>query len=93
MSEDELVRLIVYLSKQPESGDLIPRTGGIRKLRWRTQDSGKRGGVRVIYYYYNRSIPLFALSVYKKGKKENLSKSEEKILAGLTKELVKHYKR
>ena len=44
-------------------------TGGIRKLRWSAQGKGKSGGVRVIYYYYNKSIPLFLLTVFGKGEK------------------------
>jgi mRNA-degrading endonuclease RelE of RelBE toxin-antitoxin system len=50
-------------------------TGGLRKLRWSAHGKGKSGGVRVIYYYHNESIPLFLLTVFGKGEKVNLSKS------------------
>ncbi len=66
-------------------------TGGIRKLRWPTQGKGKSGGVRVIYYYYNKSIPLFLLTVFGKGEKVNLSKAESNELAKLTKLLRDSY--
>ena len=66
-------------------------TGGIRKLRWSAQGKGKSGGVRVIYYYYNKSIPLFLLTVFGKGEKANLSKAESNELAKLTKLLKDSY--
>ena len=52
---------------------------------------GKSGGVRVIYYYYNKSIPLFLLTVFGKGEKVNLSKEESNELAKLTKLLRDSY--
>lgn len=66
-------------------------TGGIRKLRWAAQGKGKSGGVRVIYYYHNETIPLFLLTVFGKGEKANLSKAERNDLAKFTMTLVKHY--
>ena len=66
-------------------------TGGIRKLRWSAHGKGKSGGVRVIYYYHNESIPLFLLTVFGKGEKANLSKSERNNLASFTSLLVKQY--
>jgi hypothetical protein len=67
-------------------------TSGIRKLRWSAQGKGKSGGVRVIYYYYNKSIPLFLLTVFGKGEKANLSKAESNELAKLTKLLRDNYR-
>ncbi|MBL1431989.1 MAG: type II toxin-antitoxin system RelE/ParE family toxin [Gammaproteobacteria bacterium] len=58
-------------------------TGDIRKLRWSTQGKGKSGGVRVIYYHHHQSIPLFLLTVFGKGEKANLSKSERNELASV----------
>lgn len=66
-------------------------TGGIRKLRWSAHGKGKSGGVRVIYYYHNESIPLFLLTVFGKGEKANLSKSERNDLTRFTSLLVKQY--
>ena len=66
-------------------------TGGIRKLRWSAHGKGKSGGVRVFYYYHNESIPLFLLTVFGKGEKANLSKSERNDLARFTSLLVKQY--
>ena len=66
-------------------------TGGIRKLRWAAQGKGKSGGVRIIYYFHNESIPLFLLSLFGKGEKSNLSKSERNELAKLVSLIVESY--
>ena len=68
-------------------------TGGVRKLRWAAKGKGKSGGSRVIYFFYNETIPLFLLTIFGKNEKANLSKSERNELAKLAKELVKNYER
>lgn len=83
--------IINYLAEHPASGDIVQGTGGIRKLRWSAQSRGKSGGVRVIYYYHNETIPLFLLTVFGKGEKANLSKSERNELAKFTSLLIKQY--
>lgn len=91
LSLDENKSIINYLAAHPAAGDIIQGTGGIRKLRWSAQGRGKSGGVRVIYYYHNESMPLFLLTVFGKGEKANLSKAERNDLAKLTAILVKSY--
>ncbi len=84
----------VYISKEaahPQAGDIMQGTGGIRKWRWAAQGRGKSGGVRVIYYYHNRTIPLFLLTVFGKGEKANLSKSECNDLSKFTDLLLRQY--
>ena len=66
-------------------------TGGIRKLRWSAKGKGKSGGVRVIYYYHNGTMPLFLLTLFGKGEKANISQAERNELANFTKLLVKIY--
>ncbi len=88
LSESEKQSIINYLAKHPSSGDLIEGTGGIRKLRWAAQGKGKSGGVRVIYYYHNKTIPLFLLTLFAKGKKSNIDKSERNELSKLTSLLI-----
>ncbi|MCF6808387.1 transcriptional regulator [Thiotrichales bacterium 19S9-12] len=61
--------LIEYLAINPEAGDLIQGTGGIRKLRWSESGKGKRGGSRVIYYYHNYKIPVYLITIFKRMKK------------------------
>ncbi|MCI0653125.1 MAG: type II toxin-antitoxin system RelE/ParE family toxin [Methylococcaceae bacterium] len=63
-------------------------TGGIRKFRWSRQSTGKSGGVRVIYYCHNKQMPLYLLTVFGKGEKANLNKTERNELAKLVRLLV-----
>lgn len=91
LKDDEKASIINYLAFHPQSGDLMQGTGGIRKLRWSAQGKGKSGGVRVIYYYHDGTMPLFLLTVFGKGEKANLSKAERNELAKFTSLLLKHY--
>jgi hypothetical protein len=68
-------------------------TGGGRKLRWRAPGRGKRGGTRVIYYYYNESLPLFLLNVFAKNEKVNLSQAERNQMKILLPRLVSGYRK
>jgi hypothetical protein len=81
------------LLANPEAGDLMAGTGGIRKLRWGARGRGKRGGVRVIYYHHSESLPLFLLSVFAKNEKANLSHAERNEMRQLVPRLVAGYKR
>jgi len=67
---------------------LIEGTGGIRKLRWGRSGRGKRGGVRVIYYYHSELMPLYLLTLFTKNKQDNLSKAERNELEKLVDILV-----
>jgi len=88
---DERSELLLFLSANPSAGVLIEGTGGIRKLRWARKGKGKSGGLRIIYYYYNRNVPLFLLTAFGKNEKDNLSKSERNSLKLLTELLIKNY--
>ena len=78
IGETERTALIIYLASNPEAGAIVSGTGGVRKLRWALPGRGKSGGARVIYYYHNESIPLYALDIYAKNQKANLSAAEKK---------------
>jgi len=91
LSESERTSIINYLASHPASGNIMQGTGGIRKLRWSAHGKGKSGGVRVIYYYHHEFIPIFVLTVFGKGEKSNLSKSECNDLAKITSLIVKNY--
>ena len=91
ISATEKQSIINYLAAHPQSGVVIKDTGGIRKFRWASGNKGKSGGVRVIYYFHNESMPLFLLSLFGKSEKANLSKSERNDLAKFTNHLVKNY--
>lgn len=91
LSYTERLSIINYLAEHPAAGDIMQGTGGIRKLRWSAHGKGKSGGVRIIYYHHNESMPLFLLTLFGKGEKANLSKSESNDLAKFTSLLIKNY--
>ena len=61
------------LALHPGTGDVIPGSGGIRKLRWKAEGRGKRGGVRVIYYWRNQAGEIWLLTIYAKNETENIA--------------------
>lgn len=69
---------------RPDLGALIPRGGGLRKVRWAPTGRGKRGGMRVIYYWHTADDEIIFFDIYAKNEKENL---EGKELANLRKKL------
>lgn len=93
LTKGERDELLYYLSSNPKSGSLLQGTGGIRKVRWALKSKGKSGGARIIYFFYNETIPLFLLTIFSKNEKINLTKSERNELAKLVKELIKSYTR
>ena len=87
--EDAERRAIVdHLAAHPTAGVLIEGTGGVRKLRWARDSRGKSGGVRVIYYFHGKAMPLYLLTMFAKNERANLSKAERNALAALVRELV-----
>ena len=93
LDEEERSELVAFLGMNPEAGDIIPETGGVRKLRWAAQGRGKRGGVRLIYYFHSDTFPLFLLTVYAKNQKANLTRAERNDFKKLIPLLVKTYAR
>lgn len=67
LSDDEYSKLQQALLTNPEAGALIPRSGGVRKLRWGVAGRGKRGGVRVIYLLRTRRGQIWMLTLYPKN--------------------------
>jgi hypothetical protein len=76
MDDEELFRLLEWLAVHPESGRVIPASGGLRKVRWAAKGHGKRGGARVIYYWWTASDRILLLDIYAKGEQANLEASE-----------------
>jgi hypothetical protein len=93
MSDSERADLVAFVGTNPEAGEIIPETGGVRKLRWALAGMGKRGGARVIYYYHSERLPVFLLSAYAKNRKENLTQGERNAMKGLVPALVAAYPR
>lgn len=80
-SDEEKLELIDFIANNPLSGDEIPGTGGVRKVRFAASGRGKRGGARIIYYYLNDQLPLYALLAYAKNVKVDMSPEEKKQVA------------
>jgi hypothetical protein len=69
-----------WLTISPGAGRIIPGSGGLRKLRWAAKGHGKRGGARVIYFWWMADDKILLLDVYAKGRRENLAADEIKKL-------------
>ena len=82
-SEDEKRELIDFLSENPLAGDEIPGTGGVRKVRFAASGRGKRGGARVIYYYLDDTMPLYAPLAYAKNAKVDMTPDEKRAVSAL----------
>ena len=84
LNDDELRDLVSFLAYNPSAGIVLKGTGGIRKIRWAREGGGKSGGFRVIYFFHSLEIPLFALAIFAKNEKSNISQSERNALRKLT---------
>lgn len=85
--EDEEYRLLqLRLVANPDAGDLIPRSGGLRKIRLGVAGRGKRGGARVIYYWVTAKSQIYMLLVYAKNVREDLTADQLQILRALVKQ-------
>ena len=82
--DEEHAAFTIYIAEYYAEGDLIQGTGGLRKIRWKRPGIGKRGGVRIIYYYYDLQAPVYLITAFTKNEKENLSNEEKKYLSALT---------
>ena len=93
LSDEDLRSLEIYLCKNPETGDIIPETGGLRKLRWKLKDKGKRGGVRTLYVDFARYEKIYLISAYTKNVKVDLTQDEKREIKKLIKLLELELKR
>ena len=72
LDDDEYAELQQFLMENPEAGDLVRESGGVRKLRWKCKGMGKRGGLRVIYFVRYQPNEFWMLTLYAKAKQENV---------------------
>ena len=86
LSDEELRRLQVALVLRPGQGPLVPGGAGLRKLRWSLAGRGKRGGLRVLYYWDASADRLYMIYVYEKTKSSDLTKAQLRELARVVKE-------
>ncbi len=68
----------VHIARNPFSGDTVPGSGGFRKVRWGKEGKGKRGGVRVIYFFQSATDQVWLLKMYGKNERENIPAHELK---------------
>jgi hypothetical protein len=93
MDDADRAELVLYLAYNPTAGDVIPGSGGVRKLRWGLEGRGKRGGARVIYFFHDMEMPLYLFSAYAKNEREDLEQSEIKAYNKLSEILVEIHRR
>jgi hypothetical protein len=74
-TEEELGEFAAFVSASPEAGAVVKDSGGIRKVRWKRQGTGKSGGVRVIYFNRNEAEEVVLLTLYSKSETDNLKGS------------------
>lgn len=86
MDDEEYRLLQLALASRPDLGSLIPGSGGLRKLRWGLEGTGKRGGARVIYYWATKHDLILMLLAYAKARREDLDADQLRVLAKLVKE-------
>jgi hypothetical protein len=92
MDDEERQEIVAFLAHNPNAGDILQGTGGIRKLRFAREGGGKSSGYRVIYFFHSAAIPLFALNVFAKNEKTNISPAERNALKTLSAQLVQTYR-
>lgn len=80
MSDDEYKELQEALVNRPDMGAIIQGTGGLRKVRWKLEGTGKSGGVRAIYYWMTADEQIYMLYVYPKNEQEDLTPEQKKAL-------------
>jgi hypothetical protein len=86
VDDDQYLALQALLMVRPGAGDLIPDSGGLRKIRMRLAGRGKRGGARVIYYWIKEWSQIYMLLAYAKNERADLRKEEIRTLGELVRE-------
>ena len=89
LADEEYSQLQLALSTRPDMGVIIPHSGGLRKVRWSIGDRGKRGGLRVIYYWVVAQDQILMLFMYPKSERDDLTPQQLKILRDI---VQKEYK-
>jgi hypothetical protein len=92
MTEDQLEEIEAALARDPLAGDMIPGTGGARKVRFPGKGRGKSGGYRTIHFWGGDDVPIFLLACYSKGERADLSQRERNELRAILSTIAKEYR-
>ena len=92
LSDEDLDNIKIIIAQGPDNGDVIPGSGGARKVRIPIAGRGKSGGYRVITFYSGVDLPVFLLDIYAKSKKANLTQAETNRLSNMLVRILKQYK-
>ena len=89
LTEDEISGIVEVLARDPEAGEMIPGSGGCRKVRVAGRGKGKSDGYRLITYYGGKDIPVYLLTIYSKGDQVNHSDQQVKAMKVFIKTAIK----
>ena len=92
ITEEEQHRIKVFMSENPDGGDVVPGTGGARKVRYPLRGRGKSGGARIITFYSGDDIPVFLIDIYAKGERIDLSQRERNALRAILTNTAESYR-
>jgi mRNA-degrading endonuclease RelE of RelBE toxin-antitoxin system len=93
LDDDSYREFQAYLMDNPTAGDPIQGTGGLRKIRWSSNGKGKRGGVMVIYYYFNELSRIYLATLYQKGDVNDLTKHEYHVIGQIMESWINEQKK
>ena len=89
MTDEDYRKLQINLIARPDAGKIIPGSGGLRKLRWVGSGRGKRGGSRIIYYWFSQEELILMLFIYTKKEQDDLTSEQLKILKTMIEQELK----
>ncbi len=92
LSDEERETIVDLIASDPEAGDEISGTGGMRKLRIARKDKGKSGGYRVITFFTGVDIPVFLVTIYGKNQKANITGAEKSIMKAFANSIIEIYR-
>ncbi len=92
LSDEEREAIVDLIASNPDAGDEISGTGGMRKLRIAGKGKGKSGGYRAITFFSGQDIPVFLVTMYGKSQKENITDAEKNVMKSLAGAIVDIYR-
>lgn len=93
MTDEEIDFIKTFVGLNPSAGNVVPGTGGARKIRFPLRGRGKSGGIRVITFYSGTDIPVFLIDVYSKREKENISPARKNSIRNSVLTILSNYGR